>query len=809
MLEITLNNLLPSRYADVDISHISFIGIDFGTSTTVISLARFDQATGKFTTKAIPIEQELENGIKHTSEKIPTVLAYLKSLGRNKIIVGQGAADLKHDYHFKLGKNIWYSFKTALGTDVGALYYDCEIENESIKIRNPKDALRLFIRFLKTRIEEYVHKNQLPATLQYAVSIPASFEANQRKELIDSLAQNGIALSKQSLIDEPNAAFLSYVEQSFDENTHLKVPDHRNINILVFDFGAGTCDVSILEVGTSLKGLFSKNLSISKYYEIGGDDIDKYIALEVLLPQLAQQNGYNVSDFRKGEIKKDILPRLLKSAEQLKIMICEKVGLKLNNNTLLSLALAKSSEVLGYDIEVTIPRLSTLVLKNPALSYEQFSGIMKVFGEVKAKTSTDVHAYIKKFESVFSPINSALKKASLDKEEIDYVLFIGGSSKNPYIRTSISNFFSESEIIVPRDLQTHVSKGASLHSLVFNGFNKNIIQPITSEPILILTRQGTVTLMAAGTEVPSEIQRIEDLEIAEANQSIIELPVFLGNISKMLFNFKLYLPENTTYKKGTAVKVAAEINADKVLNLRAYIEGQEMVAEPLTPFANAEMTTEERTVLIAEKAFNLEAERNGGKPSKAGFENLYTAYLAAGKELQAAQTLEEMNDMYPNISNLNHIGVLYSNAGKRDKAIEYYEKAYKENPENSTIAFNLALQYKHRNRAKFEQMIEDILTLDPSDPEALLEKGRILNQKTKSSGNSLIEKALAIYQKKFDNNDLQEWEFSWMSSCASDLGKHDLALLVEERKPQLQAAGLYNTKNLTQTKTDLTPLKLD
>jgi molecular chaperone DnaK len=729
----------------------------------------------------------------------------------NKLIYGQGAADLKHNHQFKLGKNIWYSFKTQLGTDVGALYYDSEIQSEKNKIRNPKDALRFFLGFIKARIQTYVDDHHLPLNTQYAVSIPASFEANQRKDLIDALALNGISITKQALIDEPNAAFLSYIEQSFTEKSPLKVPEHRNINILVFDFGAGTCDISILEIGNGLKGLYSKNLAISKYFEIGGDDIDKYIALEILFPQFAQQNGFKTNDFRKGEIKKDILPKLFKSAEQLKIMICEKTGLLTQDNLLPARTIAIDHE----SLEIEISRVGKLTLNNPKITYKQFNDLMFNFcysGKSMLKnesTSNFENIFSKKFESIFSPIKSAMIKGKLSNDDLDYILFIGGSSKNPFIRLAVKEYFKDAnpEIIVPGDLQTHVSKGAAIHSLIFNGFNKNLIQPITSEPILLLTKQGMVSVLPAGTEVPSEIHKIEDLEIANANQEIIELPIFIGNKNKMLFNFKWYVPENKFYSVGTKVKVIAEINADKILNIRAYINNQEMACEPLYPLSTGDKTTEERTVLVAEKQFNLEAERNGGRPTLEGYRNLYKAYQLAGMTLLAAQTMEELNDNYPNNSNLNEIGVLFSDAGVKEKAIEYYEKAHQASPNNSTIAFNLAYQYKNKDNQKFEEMLEKVLLIEPDDPEALFEKGKILNKKKSNAGQDLIQKAFDIYKAKFDKDRLKEWEYSWFASCADELGKTDFSQIIRDSKPKQNTVSLWNENNLTRSSSNVELLK--
>lgn len=184
------------------------------------------------------------------SEKIPTVIAWYNQ----QLLVGKGAADLK--YQLKKGVNVWYSFKMELGEDLGSKYYNSELDrNSDFPILNPKDAAKVFFQYLKAQIDRYVKTNNLPPNIQYAVSIPASFEANQRKELIYALEQNGISINKQSLIDEPNAAFLSYVQVSSAENNPLTIPDGDNPKVLVFDFGAGTCDVSILELGKDLNGM--------------------------------------------------------------------------------------------------------------------------------------------------------------------------------------------------------------------------------------------------------------------------------------------------------------------------------------------------------------------------------------------------------------------------------------------------------------------------------------------------------------------------------------------------------------------------
>lgn len=268
----------------------------------------------------------------------------------------------------------------------------------------------------------------------------------------------------------------------------------------------------------------------------------------------------------------------------------------------------------------------------------------------------------------------------------------------------------------------------------------------------------------------------------------------------MLFNFKWYVPEGQYYKVGTPVKIVADINSDKILFVRAFIENQELISEPLFPLSTGDLTTQQRAVLMAEKQFNLEAERNGGKPSQESYKNLYEAYLLAGMNLQAAEALEEMNDAYPNNSNLNNLGVVFSSAGLKDKALEYYEKAFEASPTNSTIAFNLAHQYKNSDSEKFAQMIDNVLQLEPNAPQALIEKGRLENQKQKNSGRPLLQKAFEHFKDKFDKNRLSDWEYSWFASCAEELEKGDFAQIIRDSKPKAKVESLWKDNELTQIK---------
>lgn len=109
---------------------------------------------------------------------------------------------------------------------------------------------------------------------------------------------------KQALIDEPNAAFISYAVLRAAEDRPMFISSDYNSKVLVFDFGGGTCDISILEIGQSANGFFSKNIAISKFTKLGGDDIDRYITYHYLMPRFLEANGKKKEQFHSVNVNK-------------------------------------------------------------------------------------------------------------------------------------------------------------------------------------------------------------------------------------------------------------------------------------------------------------------------------------------------------------------------------------------------------------------------------------------------------------------------------------------------------------------------
>lgn len=785
--------MLPSALNTQLATKATFVGIDFGTSTTVVSIASKENGEEKIKTLPIKLTQILEDGTIYQSEKLPSVIAWYNG----RLLVGEGASNLK--YALTKGKNIWFSFKMEIGEDLGAKYYNSEVGGmEGVKIRNPKDCVRVFFMYLNMLIKKYCQDNGLSDNIMYAVSIPASFEANQRKELMEALETNGMNISKQSLIDEPNAAFISYIQDSEESEKPLLISPHYNSKVLVFDFGGGTCDISILEIGKSTNGLYSKNVAISKFTKLGGDDVDRYITFKYILPRFFEANNVSEDDFRTKE-RQYIATQLYKVSERLKILLCKKIS-----NQMYKLEIPdyikSSSDKESISIPISVETKKGLLIQSEFfLSTKELVEVMSVFMK-SSRIPTSIKGQ-EEYNNIFMPIESAIKKANVCRSEIDYVLLIGGSAQNPFIQEALKKHFDDSEILVPQDLQTHVSKGAAIHSLLMNGINKCIIQPITSEPIFVITKDTTnKVLIPAGTTIPCDTVVIDDLMPTKDHQEAIELPICVGNVNKMLFNLKI--TRSGGFLTTAQVSLALEITADKLLLAKAHCMGVSCMVEPQNPFANKELSTEERIVLRAEREANIETERNGGIPTKNCLITLRKAYEDVGNDFKAAETLEQQNEIYPNPEDYNLIGVYYHNSGNKDKAIDFFERALAHNPNDYWPNFNLGNTLFYEDSKRSRQYLNKAYKLNPSEPCINILLGRLDKREGKEAeAKEKFQIAYDRYEQKWKANSLNNSDYGWFASVAEELGKKDKAYEIRSAKPKIEQTTYYDEENLTQTRT--------
>ncbi len=495
--DIAFVNGLQAIYSPMDLSNLdannylrekTFVGIDFGTSTTVVSLARI--ANGKIVTETIPILQKDEHGFEARRPLIQSAIA----LRKNRLLFGVHAYELKCE----LIKNetIWHSFKMELGIENNADYVNSHLrDHDTFPINNTKGAISLFFTYLKEQIDGYIKANHLPISSEICVSIPASFRESERKDLLYCLENAEIAVGNDPFIDEPVAAVINYLFESAGSNFLEKTK-----NVAVIDCGAGTCDVSVLEIGTNNRGSYSRNLSISRLGRIGGALIDRIIAENILLYQLQEANP-DVNHLC-GSDKDQIIDQLCEIAEKLKIALCKKFRISAQNNYMLPDFATSSNKVRICNEIICMPDGTRFLLKAPWITYNEFYQIMKDY--------TSLYPGASSLENTIGfTLQEALSKAKLQTTDITHVLITGGGMRNPYLQSFIAEYFSSSAFIFPDNIQEHVAKGTALHSMALNSFGVNLIQPILSDDIKIIDKKGENILFKAGTEIPSIDKRLE------------------------------------------------------------------------------------------------------------------------------------------------------------------------------------------------------------------------------------------------------------------------------------------------------------
>lgn len=791
--ELSIQQLLPEvndrTVIENKIQGSTFIGIDFGTSTTVISYAIVGDNSTPIKTNAIPIRQLNFDGNTLSHHIVPSCIAYQN----NQLYVGQGAKMLKSK--LQPDQNIWFSFKMNLGKDNGPEFTRTELRegNPLGKIENTLDATKLFFKKLKTEIENYIQEKNLPRQLFYSVSIPASFEANQRSDLKRALEFANIPINETLFIDEPNAAFLSYLVQANNNGfQNYNIPVDSPLHILVFDFGAGTCDISIIEIGRKAGKLYSKNIAISQFEQLGGDDIDRAIVKEILLPQLVIQNNISVEEIRENNYKKILLPKLQAVAEQLKIKVCKavasnKVGQELPN-------LINSMERINFlqTIDFILPK-QVMKFENPSISPKEFTDIMKKFtNETLAFNFQDD---VESLKSIFTVINSALLKANIEKGNIDLVLLIGGSSYNPYIQTALYRYFDNSDIEIPQDLQSHVSNGTAINSFMTNGLGVDIIKPIVSEPIFIILQNEVKKIVVyEGTEMPCKEILIEDLRPQRNDQKEIEIPICVSTKEKILTILKLKSEKGFSTTDKIILKCA--ISHDKLITFRAFIKNLEISTEPLNPFANSALSTEDIAEKQLLKLLYKATKENGGKPPLDKLKTLSQFYVKTERHLKAAETFENIQQLDPNTRYETSICYHYAEAGRNKISDNWAEIAYLKSP-TSTTAYNLALTKSLQGKTDdYKKLMEEAVSLGSNA--ALLTYGEYLLNNDKQKAEELIQKAFDKWFDEFEENKLSKNDFSRLIRAAKKLGKSQIAEQVQQAKDNLKnekGISWYNPDN--------------
>lgn len=394
-----------------------------------------------------------------------------------------------------------YAFKRKMGTDHKYKIYGKEY--------TPQQLSAFLLQKIKRDAEAFLGEEIKKAV----ITVPAYFNDNQRQATKDAGEIAGLEVVR--IINEPTAAALAYgIDKEGEE-----------LKIMVFDFGGGTLDVTIMEYGS---GVFEV-LGTAGDTQLGGTDMDNAI-INWLVDEFKKQEGVDLSTDENAYI------RLKEAAEKAKIEL---------------------SSVLQTDIN--LPYI-TIVNNHPKHLN---------FTLTRAKLEELVRPIV---EKCGRSIDAALKNAKLTKGDIDKIILVGGPTRMPIVQKFVENYMDK-KIERGIDPMECVATGAAIQGAVLAGEVKDIVLlDVTPLTLGVEVLGGLVEpIIPANTTIP--VRKSKIFTTAADNQSMVtvhivqgERPMAKDNVSLGMFNLTGIPPAPRGVPQ---IEVTFDIDANGILHVSA------------------------------------------------------------------------------------------------------------------------------------------------------------------------------------------------------------------------------------------------
>ena len=518
MSEITIQKIKKSHFIDKNIS----IGIDLGTSYSCAGIWYNNKVEiipnqfGYRTTPSMICFQEnqtlIGNSAKFAASKYPylTIFDAKRLIGR-KFSEEEVQNDIK-TFPFKVTKD-----------DKDNPIIEIEINNKIKKTFTPTDISAILLKQIKIDIEEYLGREIKDAV----ITVPAFFNDLQREETRNAAKIAGLNVLR--IIKEPIAAALAY-----------NLSNENNKNILIFDLGGGTFDVSILKVDKNVL----KVISTKGDNHLGGNDFDNKL-VDFCVGIFKDKYNVDLQINNNDDIKE--INKKKKALYRLKIA-CEKAKIDLSRMEHTSINIDRLYD--KYDFETNISR----------------SDFEFVCADL--------------FIKCFNYIDEVLSETNIDKNKIDEIILIGGSTKIPKIREMVKEYFNKepNKSINPDET---VAYGAVIQGSIILNTNKKgknmILLDKNPFPFGVANIEGKmVDLIKEGSDIPISITK--DFYTPYDDATSVRISIYEGPYEDVIDNYKIgefdlvNLPKK---KKGEVeIKVTFYIDVNNILHVSAkYLEG--------------------------------------------------------------------------------------------------------------------------------------------------------------------------------------------------------------------------------------------